>query len=304
MARHQQTLMQTPGNTSTRAAWVGLVILTIVWSLNWSVMKVATRYAGPFTFSAQRYVIGTVVLFALLLLQRKSLKPTPWLPTIAIGLAQTCAFQALAQWALMSGGAGKTALLAYTMPFWVVPLAWWWIHEKPGLKRWLCIAIAAAGFICVVEPWRPLGAPHSIALALLAGLAWAIATVLSKRLFQQHPEVTPLRLTAWQMLIGTLGLVILTFAARERAVAWNDEYVAALLYNGLLSSGVCWALWALVVQRLSANVAGLTSLAVPVAGVLFAWGLLDERPSQAEWTGIVLIGIALFVLQFRRRMPA
>ncbi|HVX03938.1 MAG TPA: DMT family transporter [Rhodanobacteraceae bacterium] len=289
---------------SVRAAWIGLLVLTIVWSLNWTVMKVATRYSGPFTFSAQRYVIGTLVLFALLALRRNSLKPTPWLPTIAIGLMQTAAFQALAQWALVSGGAGKTALLAYTMPFWVVPLAWWWVHEKPGLTRWLCILIAAAGFACVVEPWRPLGAPHSIILALLAGLAWAIATVLSKRLFQRHPDVTPLRLTAWQMLVGTVGLVIVAVLTPQRAVDWTGTYIAALLYNGLLSSGVCWVLWAVVVQRLSANVAGLTSLAVPVAGVLFAWGLLHEQPSNPEWIGIVLIGIALLALQFRRRMPA
>lgn len=287
-----------------RAAWIGLVILTIVWSLNWTVMKVATHYSGPFTFSAQRYVIGTVVLFALLALRRNSLKPTPWLPTILIGLTQTMAFQALAQWALVSGGAGKTALLAYTMPFWVVPLAWWWLHEKPGFTRWLCIVIAAAGFVCVVEPWRPLGAPHSIALALLAGLAWAVATVLSKRLFQQHPEVTPLRLTAWQMLVGTVGLIIVALVMPQRPVDWTGTYIAALLYNGLLSSGVCWVLWALVVHRLSANVAGLTSLAVPVAGVLFAWGLLQEQPSTPEWVGIVLIGMALLALQFRRRMSA
>jgi drug/metabolite transporter (DMT)-like permease len=214
------------------------------------------------------------------------------------------AFQALAQWALVSGGAGKTALLAYTMPFWVVPLAWWWLHEKPGFTRWLCIVIAAAGFVCVVEPWRPLGAPHSIALALLAGLAWAVATVLSKRLFQQHPEVTPLRLTAWQMLAGTVGLIIVALVTPQRPVEWTGTYIAALLYNGLLSSGVCWVLWALVVHRLSANVAGLTSLAVPVAGVLFAWGLLQEQPSTPEWVGIVLIGMALLALQFRRRMSA
>ena len=289
---------------STRAAWIGLLILTVVWSLNWSVMKVAMRDSGPFTFSALRYVIGTVVLFALLAMRRDGLKPTPWLPTLAIGLTQTAAFQALAQWALVSGGAGKTALLAYTMPFWVVPLAWWWLNDKPGPRRWLCIAIAAAGFICVVEPWRPLSEPHSIMLAVLAGLAWAIATVLSKRLFQQHPEVTPLRLTAWQMLIGTIGLVVLTLLSHERAVAWTGSYIAALLYNGLLSSGVCWVLWALVVQKLPANVAGLTSLAVPVAGVLFAWGLLQERPSAPEWIGIALIGLALFVLNFVRRMRA
>ncbi|MGH8145913.1 MAG: DMT family transporter [Rhodanobacteraceae bacterium] len=287
-----------------RVAWLGLAVLTVVWSLNWSVMKVATRYSGPFTFSAQRYLIGTVVLFALLALQKKSLKPTPWLPTITIGLCQTMAFQALAQWALMSGGAGKTALLAYSMPFWVVPLAWWWLHEKPGATRWTSIALAAVGFVCVVGPWKPIGAPRSVMLALIAGLAWGIATVLSKRLFQKHPDVTPLRLTAWQMLVGTLGLVILALASHERSVTWNGEYVAALLYNGLLSSGVCWVLWAVVVQKLSANAAGLTSLAIPVAGVLFAWGLLNERPSAAEWIGVALIGAALFILNFARRMPA
>lgn len=291
-------------NGSTRAAWIGLAVLTVVWSLNWSVMKVAMRDAGPFTFSTQRYLIGTAVLFALLALQRRNLKPTPWLSTIAIGLTQTCAFQALAQWALVSGGAGKTALLAYSMPFWVVPLAWWWIGERPGWQRWGCIALAAAGFVCVVEPWQPLGAPQSIMLAISAGLAWAIATVLSKRMFQRHPEVTPLRLTAWQMLVGTLGLVILTLASHERSVDWTGGYIAALLYNGLLSSGVCWVLWALIVQRLSANVAGLTSLVVPVAGVLFAWVLLAERPSLAEWLGIGLIATALAALQLRRRVPA
>jgi drug/metabolite transporter (DMT)-like permease len=294
--------MQAKGHS--RIAWLGLAVLTIVWSLNWSVMKVATRYAGPFTFSAQRYLIGTVVLFALLALQRRNLRPTPWPATIAIGLCQTMAFQALAQWALMSGGAGKTALLAYSMPFWVVPLAWWWLHEKPGIRRWISIALAAAGFVCVVGPWKPVGTPRSVMLALIAGLAWAVATVLSKRLFQKHPEVTPLRLTAWQMLIGTLGLVILALASHERSVTWSGEYIAALLYNGLLSSGVCWVLWAVVVQKLSANAAGLTSLAVPVAGVLFAWGLLNERPSAAEWFGVALIGAALLTLNFARRLPA
>ncbi len=289
---------------STRAAWLGLAVLTVLWSLNWTVMKTAMRYGGPFTFSAQRYVIGTLVLFSLLALQRRNLRPTPWLPTIAIGIAQTTGFQALAQWALVSGGAGKTALLAYSMPFWVVPLAWWWLHEKPGWWRWGCIALAAAGFVCVVGPWHPLGAPRSIALAIAAGLAWAIATVLSKHVFQKYPDVTPLRLTAWQMLAGTLGLVLLALSTHERAVAWTVPYIAALLYNGLLTSGVCWVLWAVVVQRLPANVAGLTSLAIPVAGVLFAWALLAERPSAAEWIGIALIAFALAALQWRRSVPA
>ncbi len=280
-----------------RAAWIALLILTVIWSLNWTVMKAAMAYAGPFTFSAMRYVIGTVVLFLLLALRRESLQPPPLAPTLLIGLTQTTGFQALAQWALVAGGAGKTALFAYTMPFWVVPLAWWWLHEKPGARQWTAIVLAAAGFVCVIEPWRRLGSPRSIVLAVMAGLCWAIGTVIAKRLFRRG-EIKPLSLTAWQMLFGTLGLLVLPLLIHERPVAWDAPFIGALLYNGLLSSGVCWALWLLIVQRLPTHVAGLTSLAVPIAGVLFAWGLLAERPSGAEWAGIVLIGIALLSLNF------
>jgi drug/metabolite transporter (DMT)-like permease len=286
-----------------RAAWMALLILTLIWSLNWTVMKTAMAYSGPFTFSALRYVIGTVVLFALLLLRRDSLRPPPVGPTILIGLAQTTGFQALAQWALVAGGAGKTALFAYTMPFWVVPLAWWWLREKPGPGQWLAIGLAAAGFACVVEPWRPLGSPRSIVLAVIAGLCWAVGTVIAKRVFRRG-DVKPLSLTAWQMLVGTLGLIGLSLLTPERPIAWTTPFVLALLYNGLLSSGVCWALWLLIVHRLPTHVAGLTSLAVPVAGVLFAWGLLGERPSGPEATGIVLVGAALLALNFARRVPA
>jgi len=276
-------------------------VLTILWSLNWSVMKIATDYSGAFEFSAQRYVLGTVTLFIALALRRQASGRLPWLPTIVIGLTQTAAFQALAQLALVKGGAGKVALLAYTMPFWVVPLAWWWLRNKPGALQWTCIALAAAGFVCIVSPWQRIGEPRSIALAVSAGLAWAIATVVSKRVFERHPTVTPLQLTAWQMLIGTIVLVILAIGIPERPTDWTAAYISALLYNGLLSSGLCWMLWALIVQRLPANVSGMTSLAVPIAGVLFAWALLRERPSQAEWLGIVLIGIALLTLNLTQR---
>jgi drug/metabolite transporter (DMT)-like permease len=280
---------------------LALAILTLLWSLNWSVMKIATAYSGAFTFSAQRYVLGTVTLFIAMARQGRPAVRLPWRPTIVIGLMQTAAFQALAQLALVQGGAGKIALLAYTMPFWVVPLAWWWLHEKPGLVRWACIAVAAAGYVCVVSPWQGFGEPRSIAFAVGAGFAWAIATVMSKRLFQQYPAVTPLQLTAWQMLAGTVVLIILAFAIPERRVDWNTAYILALLYNGVLSSGLAWLLWALIVQRLSASVSGMTSLAVPIAGVLFAWVLLRERPSTAEWIGMALISAALLVLNLPER---
>ncbi|MER3546128.1 MAG: EamA family transporter [Rhodanobacteraceae bacterium] len=290
-------------DATRRAAWIALALLSIVWSLNWTVMKWALDFCGPFNFCALRYLFGTAILFALLALRRESFALPPLWPTLLIGLAQTAGFQLLVQCALIGGGAGKTALLAYTMPFWMIPLAWWWLHEKPRALQWLCIAIAAAGLLFVIEPWRRIGDPTSVALALGGGLSWAIGTVLSKRVFQRT-RVSALQLTAWQMMFGTLVLCAVALIVPQRATDWSLPFLGALAYNAILSSGIAWALWLLIVQRLPAQVAGLTSLIVPVVGVLFAWALLHERPDVTEWAGIAMIGMGLLALNFARRAPA
>src|SRR4051794_9899858 len=97
-----------------RSALIALAFLSVIWSFNWIVMKAVLVYVGPLTFSAMRYVFGTAVLFLLLRLRGESLAPTPWRATLIVGLAQTTGFQLLVQFALVTGGAGKTALLAYT----------------------------------------------------------------------------------------------------------------------------------------------------------------------------------------------
>lgn len=288
-------------SASRRSALIALAILSLVWGFNWIVMKVVLAYIGPLTFSALRYVFGTAVLFAVLALRGENLAPTPWRATLLIGLAQTAGFQILVQLALVAGGAGKTALLAYTMPFWVIPLAWWLLDDRPTIRQWLFIGLAAAGLVLVLEPWNAHVSLPSALLALAGGACWAVGTVVAKRLFQAAP-ISALRLTAWQMLYGTVLLVVVALCVHERAIVWSPTLIGALVYNGVLSSGLGWAMWLFVVQRLPANVAGLGSLITPLIGVGFAWALLAERPDAAESIGIVVIGVALFGVLRRARV--
>lgn len=287
-----------PSPLQHRGALVALALITAVWSYNWIVMKQALAYSGPFEFSALRYLFGTLVLFALLLARRESLRPPPLLPTALIGLAQTTGFQLLVQSALVEGGAGRTALLAYTMPFWVVLLGWVLYAERPSSRLWIGLGIAAAGLVLVLEPWLGLGGAKSSLLALAGGLAWACGVVWTKRLFQRG-GVGVLSLTAWQMAIGTLGVVVVALLVPERPIEWSGWFIAALVYNAVLASGLAWLLWSLVVERLPANIAGLSSLVIPIAGIGLAWWLLDERPSATEAAGIVLIGAALALVSLR-----
>jgi drug/metabolite transporter (DMT)-like permease len=266
--------------------------MSLIWSFNWIVMKRVLHFIGPLDFCALRTAFGTVMLFALLLWRGESLAPTPWRDTILIGLAQTTAFQLLVQMSLVGGGAGKMALLAYTMPFWVIAFAWMLLGDRPRLRQWLLLALAGVGLVLVIEPWQRLGNLRSCVLALAGGACWGLATVLTKRLFQRA-RVTPLRLTAWQSLVGAVIVALIALPAAERDIDWSAELIAALVYNGVLGSAVAWALWLFVVERLPAAIAGIASLVTPLLGVLLAWAFLDERPDLAETVGITLIALAL-----------
>lgn len=285
-----------------RNGLVLLALLSLIWSYNWIVMKQALQYSGPLEFAAWRSALGTLALFAVLA-WRRALRPPPLAPVVLIGLAQTLGFQALVQFALVEGGAGKTALLAYTMPFWAVLVAWRVLHERPTRMQAASLAIAFAGLVLVLEPWHGVGAWTPALLAIGGGLAWALGMVLSKQLFLRG-GVDVLSLTAWQMLAGALGLVALAVVVPERAIQWNGAFLAALVYNALLATGLAWLLWSWVVERMPTSVAGLSSLAIPMLGVLFAWAVLGEAPTRAEWAGIALVGVALALVAGRGRRAA
>ncbi len=273
---------------SHRGALFALFATIALWAYSWIVMKQVLAYAGPFDFAALRYLIGAAVLFAALLLSGQSLRAPPLLPTILIGLCQTAAFQGLEQWALVSGGAGRVAMLAYTMPFWAVLMAWLLLGDRPTGRHWIGLALAALGLLCIIEPWHRLGSPLGTTLAIAGGVAWAAGTVLSKRMFRRHaPSV--LNLTAWQMLAGGIALGIVAMIVPQPAIEWNRAFIGGLAYSAVLASSLAWWLWSIVLQRLPTTVASTSSLGVPIVSVLLAWLILHEQPSAMELVGIVLV---------------
>jgi drug/metabolite transporter (DMT)-like permease len=278
--------------SSQRGAVLALIGTILLWGYSWIVMKQVLAHSGPFDFAALRYLIGAAILFAALVLARQSLRPPPMLPMILIGLCQTAAFQGLEQWALVSGGAGHVALLAYTMPFWAVLLAWLLLGDTPTRRHWAGLALAAIGLLCIIAPWHSLGSALSTTLAVAGGIAWAMGTVLSKRMFQRHaPSV--LNLTAWQMLVGGIALGVVALVVPQRSIEWNWSFIGGLAYSAVLGSSLAWWLWSIVLKRLPTTVASVSSLGVPIVSVLLAWMILHEQPSAMEWVGITFVVLGL-----------
>lgn len=284
-----------PASTLNRnAGAAALAVLAPIWGYSWVVSKVALDYTQPFTFAALYVSLSAACLFLLLALTRRPLRPPAPAYTVAIGLLQTTGFVGLAVWALELTDAGRVAVLIYTMPFWLLLLAWPFLGERLRGLQWLAVALSFAGLVLVVAPWELAGVLSSL-LAVAAGLAWATSALVIK-LLQRREAVDGLRLAAWQMLFGALPLVAVAAFTHTEATQWAAGFVASLTYTVVLGNAVAWLLWLCALRALSAGAAGLGTLAVPVIGVLAAWLQLGERPDAAEAAGMVLIVGALAIL--------
>lgn len=277
-------------------AYAALLIFTSIWGYNWVVMKSAMQFSGPFQFAAMRIFFGALVLFAVMFLTKRpmALKKLPTM--LILGLLQNVGFTGLLMWALVEGGAGKTAVLTYTMPFWVLILAWPLLGEKIQGWLWLAVFAAVLGMLFIFDPLHIKADAFSLFLALCSGVSWAFSTIISKKLHRQHPELDLLNLTAWPMLLGAVPMLLIAFIVPAPAIQWTPYLVGAVLYNVLLGGALAWVLWLYALQRLPTGVASMSSMLAPIIGVLAAWVQLGEVPTPMELTGMMLVIFALLLI--------
>ena len=277
-------------------AFLALVILSILWGYNWVVMKYALLDAGAFQFGAMRTFFGALCLLLLLVAMRKPMKIQEIPSLIVLGILQTCGFTGMIIWALVEGGAGKTAVLTYTMPFWVMLLAWPLLKEKIQGIQWLAGLLMIIGLVLIFDPSHLGKDRFSMLLALLGGISWAVAVILAKKMHHRHPDMDLISMTAWQMFFGSIPLVIVAFWVEAPAIHWTGRLISAVVFNAVLCNALAWLLWLYALKRLAAGVASMTSMLAPVIGVIAAWWQLGEVPNVLEGWGMILIAIALVLI--------
>lgn len=276
--------------------FLALFTLTLIWGYNWVVMKLAVQYASPFQFAALRTFLGALILFVLIFISKRPMALKEFPTMLALGLLQTCGFTGLLIWALVEGGAGKTAVLTYTMPFWVMLFAWPMLGEKVQGWQWLAVAFALFGMVLIFDPLHIKADGFSMLLALCSGISWAISAIVSKKLHQRAPHLDLLNLTAWPMLLGSVPIIAIAFILPAPPIQWTGVFIYTVLFNVILSGCVAWVLWLYALQRLQAGVASMASMLAPVIGVIAAWIQLNEIPNTYELIGMVFIALSLITI--------
>jgi drug/metabolite transporter (DMT)-like permease len=289
----------TSEHATRRAGIAALITVVLAWGLVWPVNKVLLETFSPLWVVAARSAIATVALFGIALARgRLALPPRADVPVVlSIALLHMVGFGVLAAWGLHLVPTGRSVVLAYTTPLWVVPGAWLFLHERFTARRIVGVIIGLAGLVVLFNPttfdWTSRGAVLGNGSIVLAAFLWA-ASILHIR--GHRWQSTPLDLVPWEMLMATAIIASLGVAVDGvPSVTWSGRLVALLLYAGIPGTAVAYWATALASRNLPAVTTSLGLLATPVLSVVVATLWLGEPLTLALVAAIVLIlgGVAV-----------
>lgn len=259
-----------PSATIPRRALVLLVILTLVWGTNWPLFPIAMREISVWTFRAFASVIagGALLLVAKARGQSLVIARRHW-PVIC-----AATFFYLVVWNIATGYAsvmlpsGQAAVLGFTMPLWTALISWAVLGERMSLRLLLAVALGGVSVTLLMVPSFAAyaNAPLGMLYGLVAGLGWGIGTLILKR---SKVDVPVLVLTGWQLLIAAVPTVIGAFALGDGhwfMPGWQT--LAVIAYISLVPMCVGNVCWFAIVGMLPVNVAGLSSIMVPVVAMV------------------------------------
>ena len=292
--------MTTNATLSRTAAILLFAVVVLSWGITWPVMKAIVAEVSPLWASAIRSVIAIVALLVVLIATGNLILPPrrDWIVVLNISLLHMVIFAALLAVGIQFIPAGRSVVLGYTAPLWVVPGARLFLGERITPRRALGVAIGVAGLAVMFNPlafdWSDRNAVLGNGMILLGAFCWA-ASILHVR---AHTWIaTPFQLVFWEVLVAMVVLGALAFALEgdPHHIDWNPKLVGLFLFASIF--GIVVAYWAMatVNRSLPAITTSLGVLATPVVGTLFSTFALGEAldPSLIVAMALILGGIAV-----------
>ena len=281
---------------------LGLVLLTLMWGLNWPIMKLGLRDWGPLWFRAITMAGGALVLLAYYWRQGIPLLPrgaSQWRSVIVLGLPNVVGWHGMSIIGVSHLPAGRAAILGFTMPVFTILLAVLFYGERFTAR--LALAITAVLVAIALLLWNELsalaGSPGGILWMQGAAFCWALGTVWMQR---AKLTITPETLLIWMLGLSSIVLALVA-AATEPAPTWyfGSTMWGVLLWSTLLNYGAAQVIWFAMARALPASTSAMSVTAVPIVGILSSI-LIGEWPSWQDGVATVCVVVAITAVLLQR----
>jgi drug/metabolite transporter (DMT)-like permease len=280
---------------SRRQLWA-LVGLTLMWGVNWPMMKLSLQELTPLYFRASTMFLGAAWLFVYV--QRHGERMWPqgreWLTIAWLGLPNVLGWHTLSIFGVQELASGRAAIIGFTMPIFTVLLGAVFFGERitPRVR----MAVVAAGIAIGLLLWHELqslsGRPAGIAWMLGAAACWGLGTLTFKR---AQFQLSAMAVTVWMLLLGSAVLWVLAIAIEPVPAPqrFSVPMWLALAYGVLINYGVAQLIWFGLARHLPPATSAMSVMAIPLVGTLSATFIVGEIPHWQDWLAIVFVMIAI-----------
>jgi drug/metabolite transporter (DMT)-like permease len=296
-----------------------LVLMVVLWGVNYSVIKHAFEEVPPQPFNALRQLLAALVfLTAIGAAARQARRPggrvssvfhttNPLTPRdridlVWLGLVGHCIYQACFVGGVARTSVSNAALLIGATPALIATLSAALGRERIGRLHWTGVAVSAVGIYIVVGHGASFSGPTTRGdlLVMASVVCWATYTLGATRLIERH---SPLFVTGITMAIGAVPYSLATLPAILR-VPWTSVSawtLWSLVWSALFALNVAYLIWYTGVQRLGPSRTAVYSNLVPIVAMTVATLWLREPLSAVKIGGAAAVLTGVFLTRFRRR---
>jgi O-acetylserine/cysteine efflux transporter len=279
----------------------GLMIVTaMLMGSSYPFAKDVLAVMSPLLYSASRYLVASLFLFAMMALMRKplALPRRDWVPMIALSLIGVALFQACWGLAMARTAPSLGSIVMTTTTAFSAILAWLGGRRLPVLG-WAGIVIAFVGVVLVVNNSLTritvsVDSLDGTLIWMLSAFAWALYV---DRGAPYNRRLGALPVMAWTTLIGSLILlpISLAFDSLGEFARLDDRLLGYWLYTAIFPVGVAFLGLTAGLDRLGVSRVMVYMYLIPVAGVGLSAAFFGDPLTAARVLGglIVLLGVIL-----------
>jgi len=273
-----------------------LVALTLMWGVNWPMMKFSLRELSPLWFRAWTMTGGALVLLAFFAWRGVDLRlpRARWLSIAWLALPNILGWHGLSIVGLSGLPSGRAAILGFTMPVWTVMVAILLGEQRLSRRVFISVvaATAAVGLLAAHELNDLAGRPVAVLWMQGAAFSWALGTVLMRRSNLGLPMES---VTVWMMLLGSACFWVIAPLNEPfpDVRAFSGGLWWSLLYGVVLNYGYAQVIWFGMAKRLPPSASAFSIMAVPVVGTLTATFIVGEVPRVTDWAAAACVMVAI-----------
>lgn len=280
-----------PGPAVRGHALIGLAALTLMWGLNWPLMKFSLRELTPLYFRAVTMTGGALLLFAFYSARGQDMRlpRSAWPAMASLTVTNIFGWHFFSILGVHALASGRAAILGFTMPVWTVLLSIVFFSERLTPRiAWAALCVMAAILLLLGDELLTLaGNPLGILWMQLAAVSWALGTILMRRSRLTLP--TPV-ITVWMMLLSSAAFWLVA-GVSEPFPTWSFSAPmwGALIWSFAINYGVSQIIWFGLARELPATASAFSIMAVPLVGILSATWIVGEIPGWQDWIAAVFV---------------